>query len=385
MATSEKGNLAAQFLNERSVLSYVTNELISNGLINEQDIIQRKFKLINVSRRNRNFIVTIDGDMKFVKLPGLTSDAYATIENEISFYEWAQDQESANQFETLIPRALLCDQEKKLLVLKYTEHADSFLKQTRSLEEKHEFAGACAVIGKQLARLHGLINSGVEKEKSTRELNLRPWVFRIYLPNPAILVEITGAQLEVIKLIQKNNFAAGNLSVCDKHWDQQEIVHGDLRWDNILWLSEGSSSVKFVDWELVSRGNAIWDLAWFCADGIANWIDEQHPTRGDTASSIFERAGEELEVLQEGIRSFWAHYQSETTNSLVRRKRMLELLPRYVAAALVQRSLELCSQLTEVPNEVYLALQIAINLSEEPDRMGFLLLRIPHFYSETKA
>jgi len=47
------------------------------------------------------------------------------------------------------------------------------------------------------------------------------------------------------------------------------LVHGDLKWDNVLVAPAPAAGVRLVDWELSGRGDPAWDVASWLAHAVA--------------------------------------------------------------------------------------------------------------------
>ncbi len=79
-------------------------------------------------------------------------------------------------------------------------------------------------------------------------------------------------------------------------WPTECLIHGDIKWDNILWCPSLSPTLKLVDWELADIGDPCWDVA----AAMHSWV----------GPGIFD------DQLLVNLRSLWSAYIGERSHEM---------------------------------------------------------------------
>jgi aminoglycoside phosphotransferase (APT) family kinase protein len=146
-------------------------------------------------------------------------------------------------------------------------------------------------------------------------------------------------------------------------WEASALIHGDLRFDNILVAnaSSGSTDLKLVDWELCQRGDPAWDVAWIIAGLVRIWLHTIN--LGDTGDNDFAVEQSNWSVYQAAVRSFWFGYCAAQGAPIVGEK-----LARFTVLALIQSVLESERYARHLTEPAILALQLCENIAVDPRR-----------------
>ncbi|MCU0350537.1 MAG: aminoglycoside phosphotransferase family protein [Flavobacterium sp.] len=143
--------------------------------------------------------------------------------------------------------------------------AKSFKTLHETSPTKNENKNHLNAIGRALNELH---------RKSMRKVDL----FKAGFPNKIPQLEKTDSDFTTLNIKNlglfiyntnvKDFYKDGVIDIIkyiNKTWDNQFIIHFDLRCDNIL-IDIDNESTKIIDWEFASVGDPYWDLAVICGD-----------------------------------------------------------------------------------------------------------------------
>ena len=138
-----------------------------------------------------------------------------------------------------------------------------------------------------------------------------PWVMRIHEPEPQIRATISRANCEMLRILQLDRRLCESLDRCRDAWLPDTTIHGDVRFDNVLVISADTPppsgvTIRLVDWELVQRGDAAWDIAGVFQDTVFFWISGM--SLAEDMGEMIASATFSLGVLQSFLRFFWQGY-----------------------------------------------------------------------------
>jgi aminoglycoside phosphotransferase (APT) family kinase protein len=236
-----------------------------------------------------------------------------------------------------VPRKLDYDPRSSTLVLEY-------LSRHRPLnvpDGVRELNPTLAhTLGCMLARLHAISAPAGDSTP--------PWILSLIHPPVGILRESSREQLELIGHVQGSATWRSALEDLTEDWRPRSLVHGDLRFSNILLGSPPRSSepaLALIDWELAGCGDPGWDTGWVIAEIL----------------------GGRLRNLSEAfplLRAFWTGYVDEagTADSHPR----LEGALRWSAAASLQMAHEAAAWPPEGEAHIAKLLEVGRSLLERP-------------------
>ena len=64
------------------------------------------------------------------------------------------------------------------------------------------------------------------------------------------------------------------VAAVDSTWSSTAVIHGDIRWDNWLYLPSppGAPELRLVDWETACPGDPMWDVGSALASYLWVWV-----------------------------------------------------------------------------------------------------------------
>lgn len=341
--------------------------LLERGLLSVANVVDG-LRVVPTVRRNNNFSVTCrSGPGYFVKtlLPG-AAQAAETLRQEATLYSVAASEEAFEPLRALLPRFHFYDPQRTLLVV---EH----LGEAKTLGELHAQLGGAM---EWVAERTGRAIASIHRAGAAALPRLDPHAFRRQPPWALSLHQITpqfgqpGMQLQTLLLTYPEYGQA--LDAMRAGWRMNTVIHGDMKFDNVLMIGGGSDwTLKIVDWELSDLGEDLWDVAGILQNYLY-WsaISTQSGHGGWTVSMPFEQ-------LQPSMRALWTAYCEELGTPEPDRTPRLERCVLYAAARLLQSVMEMLVVSPVMSSHVALLLQTSLNILRDPALMASLVVNAP--------
>ena len=283
------------------------SHLLRRGLIRASG--NASVTLSRLAGRNLVYRIELDGAPPLLVKRAVDAETRRGLEREAWAYELIAD--SGNQIPPDVPQKLDFDPLSSTLVLE-------FLSGHRPLDHPGglgEFNALLAgALGGVLARLHAISPPSGD--------TTAPWILSLIHPPVGILREASREQLELIGHVQGSAIWRSALENLAGEWRPRSLVHGDLRFSNILLGKHRRSkepALALIDWELAGCGDPSWDTGWVIAEILAGRLQEP--------SKAFPL-----------VREFWAGYVAEAPDSGTHAR--LDHTLRWSAAASLQTAYE---------------------------------------------
>jgi thiamine kinase-like enzyme len=363
-------------LSNREVISY----LLKNNYSTAESIINSDLTITDVSRRHRNLKVINKKGQCYLLKQGVGPEGVAAIAHEAKVYELLTSDHQNNKFADFLPRYYGYDAEQHILVLE-------FLNDWQDLREYYTSNGrfslsVAAEMGKALSTLHRITtvesNFGHRFGKFT---DTKPWITFLYRPDARIFRDVSGASVQLIKIIQKFGEFGELIDDLRQEWRNQTLVHFDIKWDNCLVSSSGNvlrkKRIKLVDWELAGVGDPCWDLGSVFNDYLSFWLFSI-PITGETPPEKFhELARYPLYRMKPAIHSFWQSYMESMQLDRISVHNWLLRSVKYAALRLIQSAFEQTQISAQLTGSAVCILQLSMNILCRPSEAASRLLGIP--------
>lgn len=354
----------------------IIRQLLGLGLISPRDVLDGDLKAVGVSRRNLNFrISSVTGASYFVKKAQAPGRA-RTIRHEAAFIRYAAASPDFAALRPYLPTLRGPIAEDDTLVFDLLPGSCSLAEhQLKTHRWSVELAGR---IGRLLTTVQSL---PVERFALSDVLMLdehAPFVFSIHRPDLDVIEMLSGAALELIKIIQASDVIRESLDQLRANWQGRSIVHGDFKWDNIVVgvhpTRPRTRPIYIVDWEMVQLGDPLWDVASFLSQYLDAWI-ASIPI-ADNSSAPSAKAQTPLEILRLAMIRFWRVYTRGVGLTGPELSQAIERTTRYAAARLIQTAIEADQFSPRLSNTGILRLQVAENMLSRPLEAAATLLGI---------
>jgi thiamine kinase-like enzyme len=354
-------------INFDNVIKY----LIDINLLSEKDIIENSIKIIECSRRNRNFMVIISKTRGYIlKQPSDLNRRYKKTQSlESNIYNLAKSDEF-NLFQLIIPKILKFDSSNNILIMELVNNAYSLNELIKTPNSKIELSSYFSLLGEYLATYHKLFDNNSNVLSFLP--NKLPGFFNYHKPGPEIFQEISNANLELLKIIQNEKNLFDNLSQLSKQWKTVTLIHGDIKFDNILTFkkpkieNDKSESVhmKIVDWEFSDYGDPAWDIGCVFAETIRYWVYSSYKNIADAATNKYNSLI--FSQINQALKSFWFKYCRVKQSNINENIELLERAFKFCSVRLIQNAYEWLYDSSEIPNDVIYTLQVCDNILKDP-------------------
>jgi hypothetical protein len=349
-----------------------TTFLIDRALIPVSWIVEGDLIMRSVARRNRNLRVEgPDGTGLFIKQPDdPASGSHETLRREAAFHRFCRDELSVAPVTRLAPQLLEADNETAVVVFELIAEAVTLRARC---EAEDGIMEASQAFGHALGTVHRVFRSPRWDEDPRLALLPRssPWVFDLQRPGIGMLADLSPANFATLRVLQNETGFGEPLARLLARWRSQTVIHGDIRFDNVLIRPRRSGDVdsfelRLVDWEMVQFGDPAWDVAGALQEFLVFWVSTMPQSAGLTADEKVAGARVPLTSLRRGARAMWSGYRQ---GARLGRAEAEDLLPRAVAfssARLIQSAFEAADGFDHLPGESALLLQIGANLLADP-------------------
>jgi aminoglycoside phosphotransferase (APT) family kinase protein len=359
--------------------------LLERGLLGPADVVDGPLMVRDVSRRNRCLRVTSRAGRGYlIKRADLGQPGTATsVRTEADFYRLCWSEPALAGLRGLLPRPVVTGGREPTLVLELLEGALPLLRHCARPEPPAFDPRAAPALGAALGRLHSAFRAAVaaaDPRLPGRERG-RPWILAVHRPEPALLDRLSPANLQLLKIVQRQPGLAERLEAAGAEWRVATVVHGDIKSDNVLvgpgWDAAGEPRIRLVDWEFAQPGDAAWDLGSAFADFVAFWLESvplgsRHSVRQDVAEARYP-----LAVIRPALGGLWQRYRMAASVDGDEAEGLLDRAVRYSAARLVQTAYERSTLARALPHVAVGCLQLAVNMLADPARARRDLLGLP--------
>ena len=262
---------------DRGAIGSLLGRLVERGLLDERDLVEGDVRVVDASRRNRNLRVTTTLGKRYFVKQALGAERSLSIGREAAFLRLTAAPPLDARLGAYLPAVRDWDAAHGTLVFDLVPESSSLAEHHRRLRRWP--ASLAGQAGAALAALH--------REPPTRaladEIALAglgsPWVLALHQPSIDFLDHVSGAGLELIRIVQAAPSLGAALDDLRHAWQPTAIVHGDIKWDNFV-VSPASRGrgrrLRLVDWELVRPGDPLWDAASFLSQYLDAWIASIH-------------------------------------------------------------------------------------------------------------
>lgn len=339
--------------------------LMARGLIRARHVVEGELRVEDVSRRNRNLRVaaTLGNSFLLKQADHNTPHTKQTIAAEGRFYIRASSEKRFVRLRPFLPPFHLYDARRNVLVLGFCagRHPDGM---GSDAEQSTWFARTLAIA---LARCHRTTRF---PGKPGRGPPLwYPWALSVAAPRPETLRSISAGQLEIVRLIQADANAAPGLDDLLSRWQPTHLIHGDVRWDNLLEDTSGTGTrtLKILDWELCTLGDPAWDVGCTTVAILTESMIDLMPrsTSPERGASDFTAV---LPRVQGWIREFWDSYVVASAFERASTERLQERVANYAGARLLQSAYEHARGAGSVPRLSAMLLQLGLNILRRPGK-----------------
>jgi tRNA A-37 threonylcarbamoyl transferase component Bud32 len=258
--------------------SNLPHYLISRGLLTSAEVISGSYSSLESRRRNRNFRVLSPSRNLFIKqIPAVFPEALECIDREAVCYRFVASDQRFSHLRTYMPRLYDYDPLRRAIVVEYLHEAEN-LHELHARVQSYPLA-----ISKCLGSALGNAHKWSPRVDPTDVLpsafqRTPPWVLTVGEDVNLRLDELPGGHRETVLAIRQNADLRHGLARVRESWQTETIIHGDIRGDNVLIISNRTETpaLYLIDWELSDVGDPLWDVAGMFATYLEYWLLARH-------------------------------------------------------------------------------------------------------------
>ena len=110
-------------------------------------------------------------------------------------------------------------------------------------------------------------------------------------------------------LLQQHKDFEGLLDALGAEWRFDSLIHGDMKWDNVLVFPAGDGlDFRIADWEMADFGDAAWDVGAVLQSFLSAWIMSMPIASGMPPEAYVGMAAQPFEAMRPVLKVFWRTY-----------------------------------------------------------------------------
>jgi Phosphotransferase enzyme family len=360
--------------------------LLERGLIESTPIIDGTLTIQSAARRNRNVKVELSTDVGFfIKQPDPAERrCHQTVAREGLIHEFCRQQPALAEVAKFLPRLAHFDASQTILVFELITDARPLSSLGEIATEAVIEVHACRSLGRALGLIHGAFAAAEQPINCQLDWLPRdlPWVFSIHRPAPALLRDLTRAESDLLRVLQGENAIGVYLDRLCLDWRATTVIHGDVRFDNVLVRPAGSETGAFrelwiTDWEMAQFGDPAWDLAGALQSLLICWVFSMPLSDERTAEEMVSHARIPAAQIRRAARALWSGYEAGAGLTPAEAEGLLPRAVTYSAARLIQSAFESLQGLQYLAGPAVILLQLSENILADPERAQMQLYGIP--------
>jgi Ser/Thr protein kinase RdoA (MazF antagonist) len=342
--------------------------LIGRGLVYPGEVVAGELSIVESSRRNRNFKVSRRcAPGLFVKqMRDAQADAIVTLRREAACYEAARYDAALGQ---LLPRLIAYEPGRHVLIIELLGDAESLADYHARQREFPAEVGR--MLGEGLGQYHTQATALVENPTLQSLLARRvPVILTLDHGGDAALRHFGQIGPAAVSLLQQHDALRDLLGSLGTDWRPDSLIHGDMKWDNVLVFpkSSGELGFKIVDWEMADFGDAAWDVGAVLQSFLTVWIQSMPVASGLPPEVYVGMAELPLESMRPALRAFWTSYARTRAFSDESAKHELARSMRFAAARMVWTTIEHRLYTAQLDPTAMALMQVSQNILQDAPR-----------------
>jgi aminoglycoside phosphotransferase (APT) family kinase protein len=357
----------------------LTAWLASQGISCNQAVVRGDFEVTSIERRNRGFrINSRDGGVFVKQVRTPHRDLIDSSRREANWYraieasqnnDTTQEQpartEPPGHLRALVPKFVAADSARLILAVELLRNAIDLKEFQRQQSNRYP-----ELIATGLARALGELHRTRPSLAPAPLITSRPEIFSITRRRLSDLVPETAITQRLAAVIAAESDIPQRLDRLATEWQAQCVIHGDLRWENVLITNvTGTPQLYLIDWEHAQAGDPLWDVAGAIESYIRIGMLSQESLlpvvqQPETPPGVFSVGPATTAAAQ-----FWHAYMSEWDISQELKNRAALRTIEYTACRMIQSAFEHGGVPATSPEWCLRLLQAGINTLRAPELM----------------
>lgn len=335
----------------------IVRHALSCGLLKPDDLLDSRLSVTAITSHHLSWLISSPGKRSmFCKAPRDRRDAFM-LASEAFVQEVLADH--AN---TIAPPIVRYDPEHQLLTVEGYPLARTLSQHL--LKRRRVAASIARSLKSNLARLHRIPTSTTKWDLASMLGSEPHWALACHRPSADDFARASSSSLTVMRLLQENRQVCEALDRARDMWRGSALIHGDIKFDNILRVpvaasgSSPSQRILLVDWEFAQVGPPEWDHACLLAEALSWWSSSIVRPDATAAGKV------DSNIAFEGMQLMIATALGDIDADSERWRALVG----FAGARLLQRVLEQAQALPQMTKHLLLMLQLALNVLLMPSR-----------------
>ncbi len=244
----------------------------------------------------------------------------------------------------------------------------------------HECIELCGVLpnhllrqlGRTIASFRGTECDAVVSAMPAGSLPCKaPWILSFHIDQGAGF--LSPQNEEFLCTLQRDQLLTGSLDELHDGWRAESLMHGDMKWNNVLTRLGGGTGTEdewfIIDWEMLDRGDPLWDLATMVQCWWHYWILSTPPDRLSDFDTLRVQRKQAFDETRNSLDLLWMGYVEAAklrgSSYADCRVRLLKL----AAARMLQSVYELLSTVGVAAQYIELMIEMSRRVFADPDSM----------------
>jgi hypothetical protein len=338
------------------------------GLASADDVVGGDFGIVELGRRNRNFMVLRpDAGSLFVKqVPAVIPETVLSFRREAACAQLAHGSGGDSALWNVTPRLRRFDAVRHVLVYEGFAPSESL---TALVRRTGVPAGMAAALARTLAACHvETARPGALVPVASSLPADVPWVFTMGEKAEMVMPAMSGGCRQVVDAIRGTPELLYGLAAMSTGWRRVALMHGDVKWDNVMVTGapDGERELRLIDWELADLGDPLWDVAGMLCSFLQHWmlnVPQEH-LANPLAPGV--PAPVPLDTVRRLCAEFWGAYAAATRAELPLSDELGLLAGRLTGARMVLLAFELLQSAPAMTPHAALAVQLGRYLVADP-------------------
>ncbi len=351
-------------LTETNMIHY----LLGRELADLKTFVQGRYSCRSWEGRHRHFIINkeFDGQKLFIKqAPKGNTEKTAFLLKEGLFYRLISSEEKFVGLKSYMPAVLLFDAKNAVLSLEYYSSYKGLDVWLHTEKNERTIRQVSAELAAALFSLHriSIDNFQIIEEKDLFAAT-RPWVLDFADAKKENYSTVRSvAERQSAELIFSIPGFDALIRRAASQWETSSVIHGDCKLSNFLWETGKKTSLKWIDWEIVSSGDPLWDIATIFQSALTLWTISNDPGFISANKQILN-----TETLQLFISSLWRQYADCNKWDADTAKQKLEKCAGFTSLRLLHACFETTPHAENLQPYSARLLQLAYNIIAAPGK-----------------
>jgi len=195
-----------------------------------------------------------------------------------------------------------------------------------------------------------------------------PWILSFHVNQGA--GSLSPANEQFLEMLQRDDALKLNLDDLRSGWQATSLMHGDLKWNNVLIReTESIPDWYVIDWEMVDRGDPRWDLATMIQCWWYFWILSTPPELLTNLDGLLTHRRIAFDETRFSLDALWDGYRSAVGLTESESQELKQVVARFAAARMLQTVYELLHIQDEISVSAHLMIEMSRRILENPQSL----------------